>query len=214
MAKTVTCSEENFFAYWHKNPDRWARVAIFRQKNFPWNTEQADGTFVGFPPVSRKRKISEFCTEPFLGREKPSEFIIGILFFLNHFWKRKNLGKRQFLLAASLNFIISRNSVQFCFVLSYGMDSSEILGITWNEHFIPRNNKNRSKSIPRNFSERNSDGNPKVDLPCQRARRRQQQNPPGAMKLFYAAWRHPPPPRTTVTLTMLFDQLIIRKRFS
>jgi hypothetical protein len=37
------------------------------------------------------------------------------------------------------------------FVPSYGMDSSEILGITWNEHFIPRNNENRSESIPRNF---------------------------------------------------------------
>jgi hypothetical protein len=41
--------------------------------------------------------------------------------------------------------------VPFCFVPSYGMNSSEILGITRNEHFIPRNNENRSESIPQNF---------------------------------------------------------------
>ncbi len=40
------------------------------------NTEQdgTDGSSVGIPPVSRKRKTSEFRSEPFLGREKHSEF--------------------------------------------------------------------------------------------------------------------------------------------
>jgi hypothetical protein len=33
------------------------------------------------------------------------------------------------------------------------MDSSEILGITRNKHFIPRNNENRSESIQGNFFE-------------------------------------------------------------
>jgi hypothetical protein len=33
----------------------------------------------------------------------------------------------------------------------YGLDSSEILGITRNEQFIQGNNKNLSESIPRNF---------------------------------------------------------------
>jgi hypothetical protein len=67
------------------------------------------------------------------------------------FLEEKNLGKRQLLLAASLNFNILWNSVPFRFDLSYKMDSSEILGITQNQHFIPRNDKNRSESIPRKF---------------------------------------------------------------
>jgi hypothetical protein len=45
-------------------------------KNIPRNSEQVgtDGRSVGIPPVLRKRKTSEFHSEPFLGREKPSEF--------------------------------------------------------------------------------------------------------------------------------------------
>jgi hypothetical protein len=51
------------------------RVAIFRQKNY--STEYArrtDGSSIRIPPVSQKRKTSEFRSEPFLGREKPLEF--------------------------------------------------------------------------------------------------------------------------------------------
>jgi hypothetical protein len=46
------------------------------KKNIPWNTEQdgTDGSSVRIPPVSQKRKPSEFHSKPFLGREKPSEF--------------------------------------------------------------------------------------------------------------------------------------------
>ncbi len=46
------------------------------KKIIPWNTEQdrTDGSSVGIPPISRKRKTSEYHSEPFLGREKPSEF--------------------------------------------------------------------------------------------------------------------------------------------
>jgi hypothetical protein len=46
------------------------------KKIIPRNTKQdgADGSSVGIPPVSRKRKISEFRSELFLGRKKPLEF--------------------------------------------------------------------------------------------------------------------------------------------
>jgi hypothetical protein len=42
----------------------------------PRNTEQdgTDGSSIGIPPVSRKRKTSEFRSKPFLGREKFLEF--------------------------------------------------------------------------------------------------------------------------------------------
>ncbi len=49
----------------------------FSEKNkIPRNSEQVgtDGSFVRIPPVSRKRKTSEFHSEPFLGREKPCSF--------------------------------------------------------------------------------------------------------------------------------------------
>ncbi len=90
------------------------------------------------------RKTSEFSSAMFFGEKKPRNSVP------NHFWKRKKCGipfriifrreqswEKDHLLAASLNFIISWNSVPFRFILSYGMDPSEILGITWNEHFIP-----------------------------------------------------------------------------
>jgi hypothetical protein len=45
------------------------------KKIIPRNTEQdrTDGSSVGIPPVSRKRKTSEFRSEPFHGRKKPLE---------------------------------------------------------------------------------------------------------------------------------------------
>jgi hypothetical protein len=48
-------------------------------------------------------------------------------------------------------FVKLNYSIPFRFVPSYEMDSSEILKITWNEHFILWNNENRSESIPRIF---------------------------------------------------------------
>jgi hypothetical protein len=46
------------------------------KKIIPRFSEQVgtDDSSVGIPPVSRKRKTSEFRSEPFLGRQKPSEF--------------------------------------------------------------------------------------------------------------------------------------------
>ncbi len=87
-----------------------------------------------FRTISQKRKPSEFHSEPFLGRENLWEFRfepfldeknLGIPFRTifrkekssefrsESFPEEKKLGKRQLLLAASLNFIISRNSVPF-----------------------------------------------------------------------------------------------------
>jgi hypothetical protein len=42
-------------------------------KIIPRNTKQdgTEGSFVGIPSVSQKRKTLEFRSEPFLGREKP-----------------------------------------------------------------------------------------------------------------------------------------------
>jgi hypothetical protein len=43
-------------------------------------------------------------------------------------------------------------SEEFCFVVqSFGIDSSGDLGMPLNEHFLLRNNWNRSETIPRNF---------------------------------------------------------------
>ncbi len=42
-------------------------------------------------------------------------------------------------------------SAEFHSVPSYGIGSSAELGMLWNECFFPRNNRNRSKSIPQNF---------------------------------------------------------------
>jgi hypothetical protein len=68
------------------------------KKIIPRNTKQdgTDDSSVGIPPISRKRKTSEFHSEPFLGREKPLEFrskpfrmIKPWNSFPNHFSKRK-----------------------------------------------------------------------------------------------------------------------------
>ncbi len=44
-----------------------------------------------------------------------------------------------------------RNSVPFHSVLNFGIGSSAEIGMPRNEHFLPRNNGNRSECIPRNF---------------------------------------------------------------
>ncbi len=41
--------------------------------------------------------------------------------------------------------------ISFRSVPSFGIDSSVNLGMPRNEHFLPRNNGDRSLSIPRNF---------------------------------------------------------------
>jgi hypothetical protein len=46
--------------------------------------------------------------------------------------------------------------VELYSVLSFVIGSSAGLGMPRNKHFIPWNNGNRSETIPRNFSERNS----------------------------------------------------------
>ncbi len=70
------------------------------KKIIPQNSEQVgtDSSSVGITPVLRKRKTSEFRSEPFLGREKLSEFrsepILGIEHHQNsvpnHFSEEKN----------------------------------------------------------------------------------------------------------------------------
>jgi hypothetical protein len=127
----------------------------FLEEKYPWNS---------FPNHFWIRKTSEFCSKLFSEEKKPLEFrsesfseekILQNSVRI-HFRKRKNLGKTTFVSC----FVKPNYFVGFRFVPSYGMDSSDILGITPNEHFIPRKNENRSESIPRIFSERNFDGNP------------------------------------------------------
>jgi hypothetical protein len=62
--------------YLQEEPLTILGLPFSEKKKIPWNSEQVgtDGSSVGIPPVSRKRKTSEFYSEPFLGREKPSEF--------------------------------------------------------------------------------------------------------------------------------------------
>ncbi len=124
---------------------------------------------IPFRTISRKRKTlgilfhimfgwktSEFRSKPFSEEKKPQNFV------RNHFRKWKNFGipfriifgrektlKKNDFCFVKLHYFTE--SVQFRIVLSYGMDSSEILGMIRNEHFIPQNNKNGSESIPRNF---------------------------------------------------------------
>ncbi len=76
------------------------------------------------------------------------------------------------------NLIFSRNSVPFHSVSSFGIGSSAELGMPRNEHFLPRNNGNRSEPIPRNFSEQNSVPNPT----------------PTRLRRGYAASTRPSPP--------------------
>ncbi len=54
----------------------WLGLPFSDKKIIPLNTEQdgTDDSSVGIPPVSSKRKTSEFRSEPFLGSYKPSEF--------------------------------------------------------------------------------------------------------------------------------------------
>ncbi len=66
--------------------------------------------------------------------------------------------------ASSVKFHFFADSVPFCSVPSFGIGSSAELGMPRNEHFLPQNNGNRSESIPRNFSDRNSVSNPTSKL--------------------------------------------------
>jgi hypothetical protein len=59
--------------------------------------------------------------------------------------------------SVKLNFFAGFRSVLFRFEFR-----NWLFGMPRNEHFLPRNNRNRSESINRNFSERNSVPNPEV----------------------------------------------------
>jgi hypothetical protein len=93
------------------------------------------------------RKTSEFCSELFSEEKKPWNSVP------NHFRKRKNLGKTTFVSC----FVKPNYFRGFRFVPSYGMDSSEILGMSTLFRRI-------TKTIPSLFcgifSEQNFDGNP------------------------------------------------------
>jgi hypothetical protein len=86
-----------------------SRIGNFHQKHNSAD-DGIDETMVfcsdGIPAVTRNRKLSEFRSEPFRGRDKCKEF---------------------------------------------GIDFSVDLRMPRNEHFLPRNNRNRSESIPRSF---------------------------------------------------------------
>jgi hypothetical protein len=85
--------------------------------------------------------------------------------FSNHSWKRKMLENSVPIQSAEekttwnsipWNKNRSKLSEFFCvfpfhFIPIFGIDSSVVLGMPRNEQFLPRNNKNGSKSIPRKF---------------------------------------------------------------
>jgi hypothetical protein len=65
------------FTYLCKSTVTPPRVGNFRQKNIPRKEDGKDGTKVysdGIPAVLQNRKLSEFRSEPFRGRELNSEF--------------------------------------------------------------------------------------------------------------------------------------------
>jgi hypothetical protein len=187
------------------------RVGNFRQKN---NSEEdgIDGTngyFRRNSGCSAEQKISEFCSEPFLGipfrgtktealiicsepfcgREHNSEFrsvepkqmqFLGIPFLTiprkrtqlgNPFRATKNRNKlskcpsepfrgretnlEQVGFGRACAPCAARTRrfglIPFRSVPSFGIGSSAELGMPRNECFLPRNNGNRSESIPRNF---------------------------------------------------------------
>jgi hypothetical protein len=83
-----------FSVYWYCTSQ--LGLPFSDKKIFPRNTKQdgTDGSSVGIPSVSRKRKTSEFGSEPFLVREKPFHskpfsIIKPWNSFPNHFQKRK-----------------------------------------------------------------------------------------------------------------------------
>jgi len=75
--------------------------------------------------VKNRSKLSEFR---FADKNRPSILFAGAGFFVK------------------LIFFMPFSSVP-----SLGIDSSVNLGMPRNEHFLPRNNGNRSECIPRNF---------------------------------------------------------------
>jgi hypothetical protein len=95
-------------------------------------------------PFLRREKLLEFHSEPFPGREKLSEFRSEPFLdekklrnsIPNNFRQEKKIGKKTTFVSC---FVKLQYFAEFRFVPCYGMDSSEVLGITWNEHFIPRN---------------------------------------------------------------------------
>jgi hypothetical protein len=79
-------------------------------------------------------------------------------------WKRnQHYFVKLFLLSfCKTNFF---HGIPFHSIPSFGIGSSAELGMPRNECFLPRNNENRSESIPRNlFSEQNSVSNPNHGL--------------------------------------------------
>ncbi len=82
------------------------------------------------------RKTLEFCSELF-----SEEKNLGIPFWIIFGREKKNLEKTIFV-SCFVKLLLFRG-IPFCLVLGYRMDSSEILGITRNEHFIQQNNGNR-----------------------------------------------------------------------
>ncbi len=127
-----------------------------KARNFvPWN--------------KNRRKLSEFRSKPFRGRETNSEFrsveqkkkqTLGILFRSMSQTKTHC----QFCLLKQ-NFCKTNFFMSFRSVPSFGIDSSVNLGMPRNDHFLPRNNRNHSEYILRNFFERKSVANPISDIP-------------------------------------------------
>jgi hypothetical protein len=123
----------------------------FSEEKIPWNSipnhfSEEKNPWNSIPNHFWMRKTLEFRSEPFLEEKKPRNYV------LNHFLKRKNFGilfriiflrEKNFLKTTFVSCFVKLHCfAEFRFVPSYGMDSSEILRITRNEHFIPRSNKN------------------------------------------------------------------------
>ncbi len=127
------------------------RVGNFRQKN----NSAEDGIDGTIPTKFRLFRGTENNLE-FRSVEQKQKHTLRIPFRILQ-RKRKQLGIpfRGKNIEANC-----RNSVSFCSIPSFGMGSSEELGLPRNEHFLPRNNGNDTSLFRGMFSERNSVPNP------------------------------------------------------
>jgi hypothetical protein len=134
--KTSEFRSEPFLG--RENPSEFHSVPfLVREKPLEFRSELfLDEKNLGIPfqTIFGREKTSELRSEPFSEEKKLRNSVP------NHFRKRKKFPKNTTFVSC---FVKLHCFAEFRFVPSCRVDSSEILRITRNEHFIPRNNENR-----------------------------------------------------------------------
>ena len=107
------------------------------RNSFPCNKKQKQS--LGTPSEEKPTQIK--TRQPNISKIVPEKTTFDVQ--TNHFVK--------LFCCCFVNLIFPRNSIPFRSVPSFGIGSSVEFGRPRNECFLPRNNGNRSESIPRNF---------------------------------------------------------------